>query len=639
MKFDITRLGIEFLNPMQQEMLQEVRRERQLVLLSPTGSGKTLAYLLPLLQLLDSKSDTLQALVLVPSRELAIQTVDVVKRICQEVRVIACYGGRPAMDEHRQIKGVNPHMIVATPGRILDHIRKQNITPATIVNLVIDEFDKCLELGFQEDMKAIISELASVERRILLSATDCPSIPDFAGSSDYCRLSYLDVEEPCSDRIAIRSVLSPDKDKLSTLKSLLCMLGAQKSLVFANHRQSVERIGSYLSAEGIMADVFHGGMEQRDRERALYRIINASCNVFVSPDSTGWDVTIPGKLFERDLASRDTTIEYYSTINIEFDGNGGVVQDDTKLVPVIGSEYDTIGALPTPTRDGINFLGWYTMKYGGELVTPDTLITEEMTLYAHWTEASIPSGTPILDIEKNILVSVDLNGATTVEIPNGVVGIASNAFENCENVELVSIPESVAAIPNATFANCDGLWANWYKAMAKGGDATDSVTLTVTNVVVHYVTASVPSTAVTPAEQTGLVNIIAEVTSGGPVAIASTWMEQYPGFEERFGSDFTAALTKPTGKRDSAGNAMLVWQDFVAGTDPTKDDDVFTASITFDSSGNPVISYTPELSEAETAKRTYRKFGKVKLNDAVWTEIPDGEEDSYNFFKISVEMK
>ena len=293
MKFDITRLGIEFLNPMQQEMLQEVRRERQLVLLSPTGSGKTLAYLLPLLQLLDSKSDTLQALVLVPSRELAIQTVDVVKRICQEVRVIACYGGRPAMDEHRQIKGVNPHMIVATPGRILDHIRKQNITPATIVNLVIDEFDKCLELGFQEDMKAIISELASVERRILLSATDCPSIPDFAGSSDYCRLSYLDVEEPCSDRIAIRSVLSPDKDKLSTLKSLLCMLGAQKSLVFANHRQSVERIGSYLSAEGIMADVFHGGMEQRDRERALYRFINGSCNVFVCTDLASRGLDIP----------------------------------------------------------------------------------------------------------------------------------------------------------------------------------------------------------------------------------------------------------------------------------------------------------------------------------------------------------
>lgn len=292
MKYDVSRLGIDYLNPMQQEMLQAVRRERQLVLLSPTGSGKTLAYLLPLLQLLDSRKDMLQALVLVPSRELAIQTVDVVKRICSEARVLACYGGRPAMDEHRQINGLHPHLIVATPGRILDHIRKQNITPATVSHLVIDEFDKSLELGFQEDMKAIAAELSAIERRILLSATDSPSIPDFVGT-DYCRLSYLDDKEPVSSRINIRCVLSPEKDKLSTLKAMLCTLGTQKNLVFANHRQSVERIGAYLSSEKMMADIFHGGMEQRDRERALYRFMNGSCNVFVCTDLASRGLDIP----------------------------------------------------------------------------------------------------------------------------------------------------------------------------------------------------------------------------------------------------------------------------------------------------------------------------------------------------------
>lgn len=292
MKYDVSKLGIDYLNPMQQEMLQAVRCERQLFLLSPTGSGKTLAYLLPLLQLLDSGKDMLQALVLVPSRELAIQTVDVVKRICSEVRVLACYGGRPAMDEHRQINGLHPHLIVATPGRILDHIRKQNIIPATVSHLIVDEFDKSLELGFQEDMKAIVSELGAMERRILLSATDSPSIPDFVGT-DYCRLSYLDDEEPVSSRINIRCVLSPEKDKLSTLKGLLCTLGTRKNLVFANHRQSVERIGAYLSSEKIMADIFHGGMEQRDRERALYRFMNGSCNVFVCTDLASRGLDIP----------------------------------------------------------------------------------------------------------------------------------------------------------------------------------------------------------------------------------------------------------------------------------------------------------------------------------------------------------
>ncbi len=292
MKYDVSKLGIDYLNPMQQEMLQTLRQEHQLVLLSPTGSGKTLAYLLPLLQLLDSRQDTLQALILVPSRELAIQTVDVVRRICSEARILACYGGRPAMDEHRRITGLKPHLIVATPGRILDHIRKQNITPQTVTHLVIDEFDKSLELGFQEDMKAILSELGGIERRVLLSATDCPAIPDFVGTPDYCRLSYIDEQEPLSSRITVRSVLSPEKDKLATLKALLCTLGTQKNLVFANHRQSVERIGSYLASEKIMADIFHGGMEQRDRERALYRFMNGSCNVFICTDlaSRGLDV-------------------------------------------------------------------------------------------------------------------------------------------------------------------------------------------------------------------------------------------------------------------------------------------------------------------------------------------------------------
>jgi superfamily II DNA/RNA helicase len=361
MKYDVSKLGIDYLNPMQQEMQQMVRREHQLVLLSPTGSGKTLAYLLPLLQLLDSTQDMLQALVLVPSRELAIQTVDVVKRICSEARVLACYGGRPAMDEHRQIIGLRPHLIVATPGRILDHIRKQNITPATVRYLVIDEFDKSLELGFQEDMKAIISELTSVVRCILLSATDSPSIPDFVGT-DYCRLSYLDEEEPVSSRISIRCVLSPEKDKLSTLKGLLCTLGTQKNLVFANHRQSVERIGTYLSSEKIMADIFHGGMEQRDRERALYRFMNGSCNVFVCTDLASRGLDIPDV---------DNIIHYHLPIDEEsyIHRNGRTARWDN-----VGNVFLILGPEET--------LPPYAELTDGEFALPKSLPLPSMPLWA-----------------------------------------------------------------------------------------------------------------------------------------------------------------------------------------------------------------------------------------------------------------
>lgn len=291
MTCDLSRLGINDLNAMQQDMLQVTRKGASVVLLSPTGSGKTLAYLLPLLQKLDAKDDNLQALVIVPSRELAIQTVDVARRICSELRVAACYGGRPAMEEHQQMRGLRPHLVAATPGRLLDHLQKGNLLTENVSTLVIDEFDKSLELGFREQMQGIISLLPHLQQRILLSATDTDDIPAFVGTDNYVRLNFLD--DGSDDRISIRLVKSPEKDKLQTLYRLLCTLGTQKSLVFVGYRESVERVGSFLEGQGIMADIYHGGMEQRDRERALYRFMNSSANVLVSTDlaSRGLDIS------------------------------------------------------------------------------------------------------------------------------------------------------------------------------------------------------------------------------------------------------------------------------------------------------------------------------------------------------------
>lgn len=261
-----------------------------------------------------------------------------------------------------------------------------------------------------------------------------------------------------------------------------------------------------------------------------------------------------------------------------------------------------------------------------------------------WREVQIRHAATGVVVD-GVLVSVDLGDETEYTIPSGVTNVAANAFAGCGELERIVIPDGVARIDRSAFDGCGKLWARWYKALAggtadaPGAPSPTELSLTVTNVVMHYVTASVQSGAVTPPNETGLVNVIAEVTSGGPVAIASTWAAQYAGFEAAFGSDFTAALTKQTGKRDGAGHAMLVWQDYVAGTDPTDPDDTFTASITFDAQGRPVISHSPELPAAEAAKRTYRKFGKARLNDANWTEIADGEEANYNFFKVTVEMK
>ena len=329
MNYELNRLGIDALNAMQQDMLQTARKGASVVLLSPTGSGKTLAYLLPLLQKLDAKNDELQALIIVPSRELATQTADVARRLCSELRVAACYGGRPAMEEHQQMRGLRPHLVAATPGRLLDHLQKGNLLPDSVQTLVIDEFDKSLELGFREQMQGIISLLPNLRQRILLSATDSEDIPSFVGTDNYVRLNFLDEES--DDRISLRLVKSPEKDKLQTLYRLLCTLGTQKSLVFVGYRESVERVGNFLEKQGVMADIFHGGMEHRDRERALYRFMNSSCNVFVSTDlaSRGLDIT-----------DVDNIIHYHLPLNEEActHRNGRTARWDTK-----GSAYFILG--------------------------------------------------------------------------------------------------------------------------------------------------------------------------------------------------------------------------------------------------------------------------------------------------------
>lgn len=251
-----------------------------------------MAYLLPLLGTLDADASEVQALVLVPSRELALQTSDVVKKMATPVRAVACYGGRPAMEEHRKLMAQQPQLVIGTPGRILDHMRKENLRAAGIRTLVIDEFDKCLELGFREQMADILA-LLRPDRCVLLSATDSPEIPNFVGQG-FRRLNYNDADEQIPDRIAVHQVLSPAKDKLDTLGQLLCVLGAETSLVFVNYRESVERVGSYLQQLGLVAGVFHGGMEQRDRERALFRFSNGSANIFVSTDLASRGLDIPG---------------------------------------------------------------------------------------------------------------------------------------------------------------------------------------------------------------------------------------------------------------------------------------------------------------------------------------------------------
>ena len=293
-----------------------------------------------------------------------------------------------------------------------------------------------------------------------------------------------------------------------------------------------------------------------------------------------------------------------------------------------------------------------------------------------------PSSTPLLAIDKG---AFSLNDSlSSVTLSGGLKSVASGAFASTPLLRKLTIPAIVTEVGNNVFSTMGSLrevtfaglppsnlanaglaknvkirysseWAEDWEAVVEscgftnvsayegtGGGGTvagEGLVLTVTNVVVHYVTNSKIASSVTPDTTSGLVNIVAAVEAEKAIAVSPEWAAQYPEFKTAFGDDFGAALTSPSGKKDGAGNAMFVWQDYVAGTDPTKLDDVFMASITFDEAGTPVISWTPELAPAEAAKRIYRKFGKVRLSDPTWTEISDSETKNYNFFKVTVGIR
>lgn len=288
----LAHLGIDELNAMQLASLKTTKEGKDIILLSPTGSGKTLAYLLPLLHILSQDDNRVQCLILAPSRELALQITSVFHAMNTAFTEMACYGGRPAADENRSLQGSHPQVVIGTPGRILDHLSKGNIDPSTISTLIIDEFDKSLEFGFQEEMQDIISQLTGLKRRMLLSATDAEEIPSFTGMNETIRLDYLE-QNKVETRLDIKLVVSPTPDKLETLYNLLCTLGSDSTIVFVNYRESVERVSSYLTSRKFENDAFHGGMEQQDRERALYKFRNGSCHVLISTDLASRGLDIP----------------------------------------------------------------------------------------------------------------------------------------------------------------------------------------------------------------------------------------------------------------------------------------------------------------------------------------------------------
>ena len=285
----LQKLNIVQLNAMQLEAEKALSAGGDVVLLSPTGTGKTLAFLLPLVGQLDNDCNDVQLLVVVPSRELALQIEQVVREMGSGFKANAVYGGRAFAQDKIDLKHP-PAILIGTPGRLADHLRRGTFETRNVKTLVLDEFDKSLEIGFEDEMRYILFSLKNVAQHVLTSATQSVQVPTFVGLN---KPTVLDYSKEKIVELQLKTIVSPDKDKLHTLAKLLRHLGNQPGIVFCNFKESIDRVSEFLDEQGINHGCFYGGMEQKDRERALIKFRNGTHQIIVATDLAARGLDIP----------------------------------------------------------------------------------------------------------------------------------------------------------------------------------------------------------------------------------------------------------------------------------------------------------------------------------------------------------
>lgn len=338
---------------MQLESLAANKSNDNIVLLSATGSGKTLAFLLPVVELLNPEFKKTQALIIVPSRELAQQIELVFKSMGTGFKITACYGGHKRETEENNLTQA-PAIIVGTAGRLADHIRRGSITIDTIETLVMDEFDKTMESGFQEEVSFIIGSLPNIKKRILTSATLTSEIPAFIGLQDEIQLNFLSNEELPIEKLAIKKLISDDIDKIDALFRLICMNGEKSTIVFCNHREAVEITSQQLIKMGIVNEFYHGAMEQQERDSALCKFRNGTVNVLVTTDlaSRGLDIANVRYIIHLQLPHTEAIFTHRNGRTARMDASGTVIlilNKEEYLPPYIDPSIESI-RLPKNTE-------------------------------------------------------------------------------------------------------------------------------------------------------------------------------------------------------------------------------------------------------------------------------------------------
>ena len=289
LKSFLEKFNISALNPMQIEARKAICTGDDVVLLSPTGSGKTLAFLLPLIERLDPNANGIQAIVLVPSRELAMQIEQVARQLGSGFKINAVYGGRSGQMDKADLK-TKPALLIGTPGRIADRFRRDDMDLSGVKTLVLDEFDKSLEVGFEREMSEIVRSLRAVDQRVLTSATDAVAIPDFLGIEEPISIDYLNQHRP---RLVVKTIAAEAGGRLEILAEMLEKLKGQPGIIFCNFKESLFDASDFLFDQKIEHECYYGGLEQIDRERALVKFRNGTCQLLLATDLAARGLDIP----------------------------------------------------------------------------------------------------------------------------------------------------------------------------------------------------------------------------------------------------------------------------------------------------------------------------------------------------------
>lgn len=286
MQHNLTELGFSAMTPVQAESLPHILKKCDVLAQAKTGSGKTAAFGLGLLSLLDVKKFRVQSLVLCPTRELADQVAKELRRLARathNVKILTLCGGVAFGPQYGSLLH-GAHIIVGTPGRVLKHLDKGNLSLKDMSTLVLDEADRMLDMGFIDDIDRIIAHGPAKRQTLLFSATYPEEIVELSRSLQTDAIKVKTIEEEPENKIAEYFYQTKEEDKVEALIRVMAHHGPQSALVFCATKIEARNVARELSASGIDALGIHGDLEQYERTDVLVRFMNKSCSVLVATD-------------------------------------------------------------------------------------------------------------------------------------------------------------------------------------------------------------------------------------------------------------------------------------------------------------------------------------------------------------------